>query len=116
MIYEQGINEFRAQQRQEAIERHKRTLQQDKEQQERIAAEKEAKKLPFHEEMKQLAERDRKEISRLQPGDIHATEKLRQSLRDAFSILQYLLAALDKQEGPQGSAGEPERGPKAAER
>lgn len=115
-IYENGIDSFREQQRKEAIERHEKQQQLQAEQRQREQEAREAARLPFHDEMKQLAARAKKDIDELQPGDIYATAKLRQGLRDAFTILQYCLAALDERQGQQEAAGEAETGKKAAGR
>lgn len=112
MMYEGGIDAFREKQRQEAIARHERNKQQDREQQERIAAEKEAAKLPFHDEMKSLCRKTADDLRELQPGDIRAMQKTRTALLTAFNILQYLLAALDTMptEGQQERTGGAETG------
>lgn len=115
-IYEGGIDAYREKQRQEAIDRHKKQQQLQAEQRQREQEAIEAAKLPFHQEMKQLAARAKKGIDELQPGDIYAAAKLRQGLRDAFTILQYCLAALDERQGQQEDAAGAGTGQKAAGR
>lgn len=90
-MYEKGIDAFRAQQKQEAIERHERNLRQNREQKERIAAEAEAAKLPEHEAMKQLAAEAKANMWKLQPGDVHAVRITRRTVLDTLTILQYIL-------------------------
>lgn len=101
MLYENGIDKFREQQRQEAIERHELQQKLQAEQRERERAAQEAAKLPFCQQLKQLAAKQQNAMDKLQPGDIYAVNTIRQGLRDAFTILQYLLATLDEKQGQQ---------------
>ena len=98
MIYDNGIDAFRDQQRQQAIERHERNLQFDREQKARTAAEAEAEKLPVHEEMKQKAAAAKVNMWKLTSGDVHATEKIRSAVIDAFTVMQYILETITPEE------------------
>ena len=106
MMYENGINAFREQQRKEAIERHEMRLQQDREQRERIEAEKAAAALPIREEMRQLTAKAKADLWKLQPGDIYAVQTLRRCTLDALTVLQYVLSLTD----PAAAAADPGQG------
>ena len=90
MIYENGIAAFREEQRQQAIEKHDRNLQLDKEQKERTAAEEEAAKPPQHEEMKEQLLKAKADLWKLQPGDIYAVSTIKRALLESLSVLQYV--------------------------
>ena len=103
MMYENGIDAFREQQREEAIERHEMRLQQDREQRERTEAEKAAAALPIREEMRQLTAKAKADLWKLQPGDIYAVQTLCRCTLDALTVLQYVFSLTD----PAAAAADP---------
>ena len=103
MMHKEGMDAFRAKQRQEAIERHETQKQLNTEQAEREAEAAAAAKLPEHEEMKNLLDKTKADMWQLQSGDVYATAKLRRAVIDALTVIQYIMRVSEAEPKQQSS-------------
>lgn len=89
--YPNGLASYREQQKKAAVERHRQTLELEKQQAERAATEAAALELTERQTIAATVEHGLQSMQELQPGDIYAMSKVKAAVYDIYTVLQYLL-------------------------